>query len=263
MGRLMDYYALYDEDIRLEKDKAHKIEFITSTNFLNKVIKKNSCILDVGAATGKYSFYYAGKGNMVTAVDLSPKNIEVLKRKWELCNFKNNLNFSLGDARDLSDYESNSFDTVLCMGPIYHLADEEDKMKCIDECVRVLRPGGILAVAYINKFAVCVSEVKRNTEKLFGSNLNNIISKGIEFGDNRDVFYFTSPKEIAHLLNNFNIEKIENIATDGVGYLMSNIINNYTEEEFEQWVKHHLDTCREESILGYSLHGLFICRKIN
>ena len=263
MGRLMDYYALYNEDIRLEKDKAHQIEFITSTNFLDKIIKKNSCILDVGAATGKYSFYYAEKGHMVTAVDLSPKNIEVLRRKWELCNFKNKLNFSLGDARDLSVYENNSFDTVLCMGPIYHLANEEEKAKCISECLRVLRPSGTLAIAYINKFAVCASEIKRNKEKLFGSNLTNIINTGIEFGDDRDIFYFTSPKEIEMLLDKFNVEKLENIATDGISYLSSSMINDFTEEEFDLWVKHHLDTCREESILGYSLHGLCICRKIN
>lgn len=262
MGRLADYYALYDEDIRLEKDNAHKVEFITSTYFLNDLIKKHSTILDVGAATGRYSMHYAAKGNNVTAVDLCPSNIEILRRKWELCNFKNNLNFSLGDAMDLSAYENNSFDTVLCMGPIYHLASQQEKRQCINECLRVLRPGGILAVAYINKFAVCVSEIKRNKEKLLGSNLTNIINTGIEFRDNRDIFYFTSPKEIEELSSEFNVKKIDNIGTDGVAYLMGASINEFTDEEFNLWIQHHLRTCREESILGYSLHGLYICKKL-
>ena len=142
------------------------------------------------------------------------------------------------------------------------MTEEKDKSKCISECLRVLRPGGILAVAYINKFAVCVSEIKKNKEKLVGSNTINIINAGVEFGDERDVFCFTSPKEIEQLISHFNVEKLENISADGVGYLMSNIINNYTEKEFDLWFKHHLTTCREESILGYSLHGLYICKKL-
>jgi len=262
MGRLMDYYNLYDEDIRLEKDKAHKTEFITTTYFLDKLIRKRSHILDLGAATGKYSMYYAEKGHRVTALDLCPKNIDILKRKWELCSFKNNLRFALGDARDLSEYENNGFDTVLCMGPIYHLSTLEEKEKCISECLRVLRPGGILAIAYINKIAACLAAVKKNREKLYGDSLNNIIKTGIEFGDDRDIFYFTSPKEIEALMNKYKVEKLENIGTDGVSYMIADTINHFTEEEFNLWIEHHLDTCTDDSAIGYSLHGLYICKKL-
>lgn len=263
MNNLIDHYTLYNEDIRLEKDNAHKTEFITTTYFLDKFIKKSSKILDVGAATGRYSFYYAERDNKVTAVDLCPSNIDILKRKWELCSFKHNLSYTLGDARDLSDYENSSFDTVLCMGPIYHLGSIEEKRRCITECLRVLKPGGILAIAYINKFAVCASEIKKNKDILYGSNLDNIIKTGIQFGDERDIFYFTSPQEVESIMNEFHVEKLENVGTDGISYLIADVINQYTEEEYNLWIQHHLNTCTEESILGYSLHGLYICRKVS
>jgi len=254
----MNYYTLYDEDVRLEKDNAHKTEFITTTYFLDKLIKENSKILDAGAATGRYSFYYAEIGNTVTAIDLCPSNIDVLK--WTLCNSKHNLTYSLGDGRDLSAYESSSFSTVLCMGPIYHLSNIKEKEKCISECLRVLEPGGILAIAYINKLAVCASKIKINKQVIY-ENLDNIIKTGIEFGDERDIFYYTSPGEIETLMNGFSAHKIENIGTDGISYLIPDVLNNLNAEEYNLWLKHHLKTCREESILGYSLHGLYIFRK--
>lgn len=257
---MMNYYTLYDEDIRLEKDNAHKTEFLTTTYFLNKVIKENSKILDAGAATGRYSFYYAERGNKVTAIDLCPTNIDILKRKWKLCTSKLNLTYSLGDGRDLSAYENNSFSTVLCMGPIYHLSNIEEKKKCISECLRVLAPGGILAIAYINKFAVCAAEIKKSKEVLY-KNLDNIIKTGMEFGDGRDIFYYTSSVEVETMMDDYPVEKIENIGTDGISYLISDKVNDFTQEEYNLWLKHHLKTCTEESILGYSLHGLYICRK--
>lgn len=259
---MMNYYTLYDEDVRLEKDNAHKTEFITTTYFLNTVIKENSKILDAGAATGRYSFYYAGRGNKVTAIDLYPSNIDVLKRKWTMCTSKHNLTYTLGDGRDLSAYENSSFDTVLCMGPFYHLSTMEERKKCICECLRVLEPGGVLAVAYINKFAVCASEINRNKEVIY-KNLDNIIKTGIEFGDERDIFYYTSLGEMDILMNEFPVEKIQNIGTDGISYLLSDVLNSLNAEEYNLWLNHHLRTCTEESILGYSLHGLYLCRKEN
>lgn len=55
-----------------------------------------------------------------------------------------------------------SFDVVLCLGPMYHLLKDEDRIKCIDECLRVLKPDGILAIAYINIYAQYVIHINRD-----------------------------------------------------------------------------------------------------
>ena len=46
------------EDERLTKDKTHLIEFITTTTYIDKYLKKGDKILEVGAGTGAYSIYY-------------------------------------------------------------------------------------------------------------------------------------------------------------------------------------------------------------
>ncbi|MEG1257216.1 hypothetical protein [Clostridium sp.] len=34
----------------------------------------------------------------------------------------------------------------------------------------------------------------------------------------------------------------------------------FNDEDFDKWMEYHLETCKEESLLGYSQHGLFIGR---
>lgn len=150
------YYEGYDEDSRLIKDNSHRVEFITTTHILDEKIKAGSKILDVGAGTGRYSSYYFNRGNKITALDIVPKNVEIMEEKFKAVKSED-LEIRLGDAKDLSLFESNTFDVVLCLGPMYHLLNYEDQIKCIDECLRVLKPDGILAVAYINRYAQCFS----------------------------------------------------------------------------------------------------------
>ncbi len=58
-----------------------------------------------------------------------------------------------------------------------------------------------------------------------------------------------------------NVEKIFNIGTDGIAYLIGSKINNLTEQEYSYWVDYHLKTCENESLIGHSLHGLYIGKK--
>ena len=66
---LKDYYSTGDEDKRLDQDKAHKVEFLTTTRYIDKYLKPNAKIFEVGAGTGIYSIHYAKKGYQVSALE--------------------------------------------------------------------------------------------------------------------------------------------------------------------------------------------------
>lgn len=53
-----------------------------------------------------------------------------------------NMEVVQGNALDLSRFEDSTYNSILCLGPIYHLTKKEDRVKCIKECLRVLKPGG-------------------------------------------------------------------------------------------------------------------------
>ena len=62
---LNEYYNNYNEDERLIRDKAHQMEYITTTKYIEKYLKDGNRILEVGAGTGRYSINYAKKGGKI------------------------------------------------------------------------------------------------------------------------------------------------------------------------------------------------------
>lgn len=163
-------------------------------------------------------------------------------------------------------FEDNSFDIVLCFGPLYHLVRYEDRKNCIKECLRVLKQDGILAIAYISRFFiyphVALSDKKYLSKKL----ISKIIDKGYINYDDEECFwtdaYFYSADEIEQFMNEFQVEFLDHAATDGLSPMLKDQIDSMTDDEFEIWLSYHMKTCREKSILGSSNHGLYICRKI-
>lgn len=244
-NRVVEYYKNYDEEGRL---KRHKFEYLTTVEYLNKVLKPGSKILDACAGTGIYSFDLAEKGHEVTSCDLVPHNVELMKKheKTELLD-----HIQVANVLDLSAFEDECFDVVLCMGALYHLSEEEDKIKAVLECKRVLKPGGILVLSYINRFAqffIYIEEELKN------------IGDGIRiFHEKTDsVFTFTSPDEIETLASLCSIRKLHHIGQDGMMYALGEKMNGASEESLEQLFQHHLATCEEPAILGASVHGMYI-----
>lgn len=183
--------------------------------------------------------------------------------KTKLTNTSLNMEAIQGNALDLSSFEDATYDSILCLGPIYHLIKGEDRIKCIQECLRVLKPGGFIAVAYISKFAHFADMVKRNKENINDIGLQNIVKTGVESNDPNACFYFSTYDEIETLMSNNKIQKINHIATDGIADMLRASINNLTEEEFNLWMQYHLDTCENSNLIGYSKHCLYIGKKIN
>ena len=75
--------------------------------------------------------------------------------------------------------------------------------------------------------------------------------------------YKRQPKEIEKFVDKIGFRKISNTATDGIGRLFSEKVNHFSEKEFEIFKNYHLASCNDESLLGYSNHGLYIVKKID
>ena len=102
---------------------------------------KGKKILDVGAGTGRISLPLALAGAQITALDISEKILEILKKK------NKKIHTVVGEAESLP-FEDNSFDIVVSAFLIVHLKDPKI---FFDEVYRVLKPGGLFLVSNINQ----------------------------------------------------------------------------------------------------------------
>lgn len=250
MDRLNKYYEQdYNEDNRLIKDKMHSIEFLTTVRYFDKVFIKGSEVLDACAGTGIYSFHLAKEGHSVTSGDIIDHNVSLIRKKQQETPVLKDI--YTGGVLDLSRFEDESFDAVLCMGALYHIKDKSEREKAVDECLRVLKRNGIFAASYINKHAVILNSFQdelRNMDELLEYNRESY----------SDVFYGSTPKEINQMMENAGLNKLYNIGTDGISYMLKSKINSSDEESFNKYLKYHFDTCEDKNLLGYSLHGLYL-----
>jgi 2-polyprenyl-3-methyl-5-hydroxy-6-metoxy-1,4-benzoquinol methylase len=62
----------YDETVNYEWERLdrHKVEYEITKRYLNRYIKSNDKVLDLGGGPGKYSLYLADQGCEVTLADL-------------------------------------------------------------------------------------------------------------------------------------------------------------------------------------------------
>ncbi|MFE9424957.1 class I SAM-dependent methyltransferase [Kitasatospora sp. NPDC006697] len=102
-------------------------------------------VLDVGGGAGVHAEWLAGDGHTVQLVDPVPLHVDQASRLP-------GVTAVLGDARSL-DAPDHWADAVLLLGPLYHLPDPADRLRALAEARRVVRPGGLVAAATINRFA--------------------------------------------------------------------------------------------------------------
>lgn len=262
MTELELYYNKFNEEKRL--DSRHgQVEFVTSMKYIHKYLeqmeqtKKKSeiKILDVGAATGRYSVPLAEEGYDVTAVELVKHNLARLKAKGS------SVKAYQGNAMKLKRFEDDSFDVVLVFGPMYHLHEKDEKLKALSEAKRVTRPGGVIFVAYImNEYSVITYAIK---EKHIKEGVENgMLDEKFHCTRSANALYsFVRTEDIEELNQIAGLERLQVIAADGAANYIRTYLNALDEEEFKYYIQYHLSTCERADLLGASGHLVDILYK--
>lgn len=252
------HYENYDEDGRL-LSKHGMVEYITTMKYIEKYLKPDMRILEIGAATGRYSHALARKGYHVDAVELVEHNIEIFRRNTKK---GENVTITQGNAVDLSEFKNDTYDITLLLGPMYHLLNQEDKLKALSEAIRVTKKGGIVFVAY------CMGDASVLSYGFIRGEIYNIIEKCMldtetfaTFSNPWDIFELYRKEDIDKLRNQFFVTQLHFIASDGYTNHMRETVDNMDDRMYELYLKYHLATCERQDLIGYSHHTLDIFRK--
>ncbi|MEN8174002.1 MAG: class I SAM-dependent methyltransferase, partial [Chloroflexota bacterium] len=151
-----DIADYYNSDPEREHDRLerHQLEYDLTLRFLNQYLPAQGSILEIGAATGRYTLELARQGYSLTAVDISDVLIEICRKSLIKEGLEKQVRLVVADARDLSKLEEKDFEAALLMGPLYHLVEEEDRKIALKEAFDRLRTGGILFSSFISRFGI-------------------------------------------------------------------------------------------------------------
>ena len=171
----------YDQSVETEWTRMdrHPLEFELSKRHIDRYLKPASRVLDLGGGPGRYALHYAALGQRVTLLDLSPRNVEFARRRAAKLGLRLERTI-VGDARSMPSLEDESFDCVLCMGPLYHLELEAERAAVIAECRRLVARDGFMVFAFITEMAQALSILKRHPERIaaWEEELEGTIARG-------------------------------------------------------------------------------------
>lgn len=250
------------EHSRLER---HQLEYDLSWRYLDQYLPRQGVILEVGAATGRYTLELAKRGYMLTAVDLSAALIEKCRKNLVDEGLASRVQLVVADARDLSEVTEKRFDAVLLMGPLYHLIVDDDRKLALKEAFDRLRAGGIIFSSFISRFGI-MGDLIKNVPAWIEEQAE--VRSLLERGKRPDDFprggfrgYFAQISEIAPLHEAMGFETL---VVAGVEPAISADDESYNKLQGKQrqlWLDLFYEISAERSIIEASRHLLYIGKK--
>lgn len=251
--RIQKTYELFNEDTRLNRSQAARVEFLTTIRYIEQDLAPGARILDIGAGAGEYSLYFARKGYEVCALELSEANIQAFRRKLTP---EDRIDLVQGNAVDLSRYADDSFDAVLLLGPLYHLHQEKDCQACIAEAKRVCKPGGKLFFAFISNDMVILTEFSYRPDYFINGDYDHETFRLEDFP-----FVFHTVDTCRSMLRTGGVNILHEVAADGISELLEEKINAMDAESYAQYLRYHFYICEKPEFLGMTNHLLFVGEK--
>ena len=165
---------------------------------------KGKRVLDIACGTGWSTEQFVRAGAIVTAIDLTPKAVELTKKRMAL--FGLNATVLEADAEHLP-FPDASFDYVMAWGCLMHTPNTEGAVK---EIFRVLVPGGKGGAMMYNKssihwyWAIWFGRgvLRGELLKMDSQTLANRYTDGVDVGGNMLTKFFT-PKQFDALFSVF------------------------------------------------------------
>lgn len=265
IDRVRDFYdrTVEEEWLRLERNW---LEFGVTKAFLNRFLPAKARILDSGSGPGRYALDLSAAGHSVDLRDLSHENIARAREEAR----KRGLTFNTaqtGDARDLSDLSDAGYDAVLVLGPLYHLTSEEDRNRVISETIRVLKPGGLAAIAFISRFAAAHYQLKTDPAAI--ARRRGVIDEFLNERQHRltpetDFFvdaHFVDPSEIALIFRDTGLAQRALFGAESMMAQSEWRLADLPDAERRQWLDFAVSVAETPAALYGSEHLVFIGEK--
>lgn len=141
-ARTAEFFDEYGENewTRFEDGRTPGPSLTTHIRMLERYVHPGDRALDAGAGPGRFTLELQRLGAHVTALDISPGQLELLRARVP------EVEAVLGDVTDLSQFGDDTFDVTICFGgPLSYVVDQAEQ--AVTELARVTRTGGHVLVS--------------------------------------------------------------------------------------------------------------------
>jgi SAM-dependent methyltransferase len=148
-------HATSGYDYELERlDRHSPVEYAITARYLRRFIAEELVVADIGVGVGHYSELLARRGCAIHLVDVSQRLLDATVARLRDAGLADRIaGIHHASATDLSCLPDDCCDAALLLGPLYHIGAQEERRHAVDECARILREGGTLFAAGINRLA--------------------------------------------------------------------------------------------------------------
>lgn len=254
---------------RLKRDAYSQIEFMVTMHFLEKYLPKSGLVLDAGGGPGRYTIELAKRGYEVVLLDITPRMLKTAKRHIKKAKVQGKIKqITEGSIVDLSKFNNETFDTILCLGgPLTHLLEENERHQAIEELVRVAKKNAPIFVSIIGRIGLLKSiltdfpqEIKYiQTHWKTGDYIPGISGEGFTTA------HWFLPEELKALVEKHGIQTLEMVGLEGLSSHHRRKTNKLSKdhEKWNLWLNVILETCTHPAVVGSAEHILLVGRKRN
>jgi len=151
------------------------------------------------------------------------------------------------------------------MGPMYHLLEEADRVQAMNAALKLLAPGGIIFVSFINTFAGIIYYMREAPEAIVIPNeteyMERFLTRKSFAGDAFTKAFFIEQSEILLFMEQFPLKKLHLFGQEGVMSPCEKNIMSQPKEIVDAW----LDLCEKlwdrEDLLNWAEHPMYVGRK--
>ena len=144
----------YDEHAQAEAARLERyspVEYAITLRYLARFVPEGAAVAEVGVGAGHYSEFLARRGCRLSLLDVSESLLRAAQERLERAGLASQIagiHHASATALPLADA---SLDAILLLGPLYHLRELRERERAVEEAARVLKPGGIVLAAGINR----------------------------------------------------------------------------------------------------------------
>ena len=263
--------SLYSRDVdhewnRLAQDDFHRLEWDTTWRFLREYLPETGLVLDAGGGPGRYTIELARQGYDVVLLDLVAGNLERAREEIEKAGVAERVRqIAEGTVTDLSRFEDNSFDAVVCLGgPLSHVCPESERRKAVSELVRVAKKDAPVFVSVMSKYGVLLA----TPEGWPGLVDRDLFAQLVETGDdyewaNNGYCHFFTMAELEGLLASEKVRVLTRVGLEGFN-TDEKTTNDFAQkypEAWKKWLEIHEAMCTDPFVVDASGHMMIIVEK--